>query len=176
MDKPQKNTDLNRLKFRTDILLFLGIVAASLSHITGITAHEWISLCLFLLVLWHMGVNWNGIAGGIKNFTRISWTFRLALAWDILLYWVIVLVMVSGLLTSRAVLPTLGYYIENDAFLSWLHKQLPPILSIMMGIHLGAHIAWVAARFRRKNAGLKPDNNQSTNNSAPFAAESEAQS
>ena len=138
-------------KYRVDVLLFLLMLALTFHKLTGDAIHEWLGIVLVLPLLWHICLNWGSLANGLRNFFgKLSAGNRFNLLWNILLYAVLGITTLTGILISRDFLPRLGVTIPNDAFMSYVHKQIVPVLMVMLGIHLGVHYRWIMMMtFRR---------------------------
>ncbi|MDO5581298.1 MAG: cytochrome b/b6 domain-containing protein [Planctomycetia bacterium] len=138
----------NKKKFQVDLILFFGLLALTIHKITGDALHEWIGILFIIPLLLHLCLNWAGIVLGIRKFFgKISLFFRLNFIWDILLYLVMAITILTGILISRDFLVRIGCPIENDPFMSFAHKKLSQLLIIMIGIHLGMHFQWIVQRF-----------------------------
>ncbi len=139
-------------RFSLDVLLFFLMLGTALHKLSGDRIHEWLSVLLAVLILWHLLLNWNLIFGVGRRFfsAMVSGRAKFNFVWNILLYTTMGIVMLSGLLISRSVLPTLGIGIENDPFMSYIHKRSIFILYMMLGVHFGMHWDWFKAQFRTK--------------------------
>ncbi|MDO5553763.1 MAG: cytochrome b/b6 domain-containing protein [Planctomycetia bacterium] len=140
--------NVNAHKVRTDIILLLIMLVLCLHSLTGDALHEWLGVILIPVLLWHLYLNWDWIKSVLKRFfTRQTFLTRVNLVWDWLLYATMGFVILSGILISRDFLSRLGISVTNDAFLSYVHHRLTVVLFVMIGIHLGLHIRWIARQF-----------------------------
>lgn len=143
--------DLNSRKLWVDVLLFVGTLGLYAHKATGDSLHEWLGAVVFALLIWHLLLNWNWIVGGGKKFFgKLPGIVRFNYVWDFLLYFLFVGATFTGILISRTFLKTFGVSIENDPFMSYLHKRLCFWLIFAFGVHLGVHYRWIFNAFRRK--------------------------
>ncbi|MDO4585824.1 MAG: hypothetical protein Q4C95_00850 [Planctomycetia bacterium] len=136
--------DIRFHKFMVDIVLLLGLILLYFEKGTGHAVHEWTGILLFLLLLWHLCLNWNWIAlCSRKFFGKLPLKTRLNFIWNIFLYWILCIMVFTGILISRVFTPGFNIKIVNDPFMSYVHHQLPKILFVMIGVHLIIHYRWI---------------------------------
>ncbi|MDO4575499.1 MAG: DUF4405 domain-containing protein [Planctomycetia bacterium] len=139
-------------RFPLDGILLMLLVAVALHKLTGDAIHEWVSLVFAAFLIGHLLVNWDLIFGvGKRLFAKgPSASARFNFVWNLLLYTAMGVVMLSGILISRSVLPSLGIALENDPFMSYIHKRSIFVLYAMLGVHFGMHWDWIRSHFARK--------------------------
>lgn len=138
-------------KLRLDIILLVLTFTVMAFRLTGITLHEWLSVGFYLILVWHLCLNWEAVWGVAKRFFKkgMPWQARFNFVWNILLFVMMTFVMVSGLLISRDLLPRFGVSFTHDPFMSYVHKHFPYYLCAMLGVHFGMHWRWFVSNFRR---------------------------
>ncbi len=82
-------------------------------------------------------------------FTTLPGETRFNHVWDALLYVMFIAATVSGLLSSRVVLPAIGLPSLRDGFWAMMHVVSATVLTCMIGIHVALHVRWVLARLKR---------------------------
>ncbi len=136
-------------KLWIDGIALLVYIVVSLPGLTGVAAHEWLGLAIFVVLAVHLAQHLTTLAPKqTKNrAARITRTV-LAVALGISL----MVVMVSGLMVSGAVLPTFGYYAEGYYFWNPLHAIFAKILLALFQVHLFVNIAPAQALWRKYRA------------------------
>jgi hypothetical protein len=104
-------------------------------RITGDTAHEWIGISMFVLVAAHNVINrqwYKNIFKGAYNFRRgINTAFNLVIAV------IMVALIITGLLQSRAVLAFL--HLPGGMLLRRIHTTAAYWLLFLIAVHAGLH-------------------------------------
>lgn len=139
---------------KTNLWIDLGIFAAFLlimdPSLTGIAIHEWLSLAFGAAVIVHVLLHWDWIVcvGGkfIKKLWHVS---RLKFVVDALLFVAVIVVMLSGLLISRAVLPTLGLEAAHNRAWQSLHSLSADASLFLMALHFALNWGWVTSTFKK---------------------------
>ena len=150
MPPPNVTPARDAFKLRWDVLLFGLLVLAAMPHATGVAAHEWISVGLVPVLTVHLVLNWSWIIATTRQmFTTLPGETRFNHVWDALLYVMFITATVSGLLSSRVVLPMIGLPPLRDGFWAMMHVVSATVLTCMIGIHLALHVRWVLARLKR---------------------------
>ena len=141
-----------------DLCMFVVFTAVAAFKMTGVLFHEWLSLLLMVLMLWHMCWNWDVILGAGKKLFQpgFSKKAKFNFVWNLLLYTMMGVVMFSGLLISKKILPALGIHVTHDPFMSFIHRRACPVLYGMLGIHLGMHWSWCWTAFKSLFRNTKP--------------------
>jgi len=133
-----------------NLLLFVSFALASLPQATGIAVHEWLSVLVLLPLMVHLLSDWQWIARTLRQlFGRLPSESRFNLIWDSLLFINVVVVIVSGLMISEAVVPLTGSTVEIDRFWTVIHDFSSNLILAMLGVHLALHWAWISNVTRR---------------------------
>ncbi len=143
-------TNTAKVRIFVDIFFVILMVLVLVPQTTGIPIHEWAGFLILIPFLFHLLINWDWIA---KNSTRFlkketnKSRFDYVLNW--LLYLAMLVVTVSGIVISEAVLPLFGIHFEPDGFWSLMHTLSATLLMAILGIHIALHWRWIVGAFRK---------------------------
>jgi hypothetical protein len=138
-----------RTKWILDLVIFIGFLIAMEPRSTGIAIHEWFTLAALATILIHLLINWDWIAQVTKRFFgRTSGRSRINYVLNWLLFIDGILLMLSGILISESVVPTLG--INLPAGFAWreLHDLSANISLVLLGLHTALHWNWIVNAFK----------------------------
>jgi len=137
-------------KFILDLATFIGVLVALDPRLTGIAIHEWLTIAGTAAILVHLLLNWNWIAGITRQFfKKTAWRARLGYILNWLLFLDGLLIVMSGLMISPIVLPSLGIQLSKSAFWSQLHALTTDWSIFLLGLHVALHWDWIVGVFRR---------------------------
>jgi hypothetical protein len=136
---------MNKTNLLIDTAIFAAFLVAMEPRFSGISIHEWLSLALAATVVVHLLLHWKWIVGVGKRFFHKLWhTSRLKFFVDTLLFVDFIAIMLSGLLISRIVLPTLGVSIFRENNIWRLLHTLSADMGIwLVGLHFALSWDWV---------------------------------
>lgn len=120
-------------KLVMDAVALVVYVVVSLPALTGIALHEWLGLGVFVALAVHLAQHLDTLTSPTGKTKAARWA-RIALG--IALAIALVVVAVSGLMMSGAVLGFLGYYAEGYYFWNPLHSISAKVLLALVLIHL----------------------------------------
>lgn len=140
----------NRTKLLLDIFTFAAFLIAMDPRTSGIAIHEWLSIAIAGTIVVHLLLNWNWIievtrrlfSGGL-NGSRMNYILNWLLFIDG------ILIMLSGIMISEAVVPALGFTLPMNFAWRSLHDLSANISLIIMGLHLALHWNWIATTTKR---------------------------
>ena len=142
---------MDRKNFAIDLAALVGTVVVLLPSATGIAVHEWLSLVLFAALFAHCALHAQWAADAFSALVRRRSTARLGkLAFDGLVLVTLVVVLLSGLMVSGAVLPALGLYADGYYFWDPLHAISAKALTAMLLVHVVVHGRWLLRFFRKE--------------------------
>jgi len=147
-----------RTRFLLDLFLFVSFLIFMQPALTGITVHEWFATAAILTFLIHVLSQWDWIiAVGKHFFQKFFHQSRLNFILDILLFFSMTTVMVSGLLISRSLLPALGFLVAPNFFWRRIHDVSANFTLLVVAIHVGLHWDWIVNTAKRllKRVGSK---------------------
>lgn len=136
-----------------DALALLVYLVVANPLFTGIGVHEWIGLGLLVVFFVHCALHTDWVVDAIHStFSSPSWTKTGNLALDALILAAFMVVTVSGLMVSGAVLPTFGLYAEGYYFWDPLHAISAKVLLALLLVHVVVHGKWFVL-FIKKGRG-----------------------
>lgn len=167
-----------RKSLAMDALALVLFAASLLPGLTGVAAHEWLSLVITAVFLSHIVVHVhvpkktgrallnNGVASERKVSSEVDsgsavsseilrgsfGRLRTAnLVVDAMLFVVLGTVTVSGLGVSGAVLPAFGLCVDGYYFWNPLHAAAAKALLALLIVHLAFHMKYVVVLLRRNH-------------------------
>ncbi|HET6351055.1 MAG TPA: DUF4405 domain-containing protein [Coriobacteriia bacterium] len=137
----------NKKRLLLDIAMFAAIVVLMNPILTGINAHIWIGLALFVPALLHVALNWDWAMRTVDRlFEAIRGASRAKLALGFALFVSFVTVMLSGVMVVPAVANSF-----IAAYAAWhaLHSLSAWAFTGLALTHLVIHARWIAGVLQR---------------------------
>jgi len=145
-----KTKNQTKLKLVIDIAIFIAFLIAMDPRSSGITVHEWLAVSALGAIVIHLLLSWDWIVQITKRFTsqmngqtRINYILNWALFIDV------TVVMLSGLMISQVVMPSLGISLPQNFTWRSLHDLSANLFLVLLGLHTALHWSWVADTFKR---------------------------
>ena len=139
-----------KTNFLVDTLIFGGVLAALQPRLTGIAIHEWLALSAAATLVLHVALHWDWAMGVTRTFFKnLLHASRFNYILDIALFVVFTVVMTSGLVISKVVMPTLGLQILSSRTWTELHNTSANLALLLMALHFAMHWSWVSRTFQR---------------------------
>jgi len=117
---------------------------------SGIPIHEWLAISILAVLVVHLLLSWDWIVQTTRRFlgklntqTRLNYLLNWSLFIDVML------LMLSGLVISEVVMPTLGIGLPRNFAWRGLHEFSANLFIILLGLHTALHWSWVADTFKR---------------------------
>lgn len=155
-----------KLKLYVDVFLFVSFVLVNIPQATGIAFHEWASVLFIVPLLVHILLDWNWIVNITKRmFGRLPGEVRFNHIFDLVIFIMMTLALMTGFVISEAALPALGIQVTIDPFWSSMHDLTANLTMVLIGIHLAMHWKWITSSFKRyfgRGAGSKLEPAQTT--------------
>ena len=132
-----------------DTVLFVAAVVLQAVALTGLTLHEWIGLAVALPLFLHLVLQWQWITATWRRATtdrRRRAQFNLLL--NGLLFLFMTLAVVSGVLASRVVTPSLALAEGRLETWSQLHSLITNTLVVLVGLHVALNWRWIVSAIR----------------------------
>ncbi len=141
----------NKINFALDLTIFSTFMVAASPALTGLAVHEWLSVAFAAAIVTHILFHWNWVVKvTVEFFKKLFHQSRLNYIVDALFFVAMTSLVLSGLLISRNVLPTLGIQL-TAAERTWrsIHILSADSAMILLGIHFGLHWKWVVNSLNR---------------------------
>ena len=150
MNGSSTTSNLTKAKLSIDMAIFLGFLIAMDPHVTGIALHEWLTVASLAAILTHLLLSWKWIVNAtlrffrqVKNRTRLNYILSLLMFIDG------TLIMLTGIMISREVLPFLGISMPRNFFWSNLHSITADLFVFLLGLHVALHWNWIIDTAKR---------------------------
>ncbi len=142
---------MNKTNLLIDTGIFIAFLIAMVPDFSGINIHEWLSLAFATTIIVHLLLHWQWIIGvGAQFFKKLWHISRLKFVIDILLFVTFVTIMLSGILISKSILPTLGIQMGQTSIV-WrlLHSASADFAVLLIGLHFALNWDWVVCMVKR---------------------------
>lgn len=126
-----------------DVIALVVYLVVATPALTGIVVHEWLSIGLFLAFLFHTAMHADWAVEALRNLKLATWSTRGNLVLGVAILLAFVVVMVSGLGISGALLQTFGLYAEGYFFWDPLHAIAAKVLLALLLLHVVVHAKWL---------------------------------
>jgi hypothetical protein len=162
---------------RTNLVLDLAIAAAFLfasnPPVAGLTVHEWFGLAFGAVIIVHVVLHWEWSVHVTRRlFGGRGGEPALNYAVDAILFVALTASVLSGLLTSRHVLPWFGLPAEPARGWREIHSFAANTSVVAIGVHLGLHWNWLAFHLPRlAGRGAKAAGGGTANARRPLVAD-----
>lgn len=134
-----------------DVIALVAYIIVANPILTGIDLHEWLGLGVLLVLFVHFVVHVDWMVEALRTCVRQPTFARLGnLILDVLALIALLLVVVSGLGISGAVLPFFGLYMDGYYFWDPLHSISAKVLLAIIVVHIVVHWKWFIG-FLKKN-------------------------
>lgn len=141
---------MSKTKLALDFGIFAAFLVAMEPNLTGESLHEWLAVALAATLVVHLLMHWEWIlCVGKTFFVKLFHTSRLKFFVDVLLFLAFNLMMLSGLLISRSVLPALGINISGGFAWRSLHSLSANISLGLVALHFALNWSWVVGAVKR---------------------------
>jgi hypothetical protein len=140
----------NITKLLIDLGAFFALLVVSAPRFTGVAIHEWLAVALSGTIIVHLLLNWNWIVGITSRlFSKVAKGQR----FNYFLNWALfasgIMIMLSGLMISKTIMPFLGIFLTGGGAWKELHSLSTNIAMVLMGLHVAVHWNWITSMFKR---------------------------
>lgn len=127
-----------------DAGIFIAFLVASNPSLTGISLHEWLSVAFAGTILLHILMHWKWVVTLTRQFFyKLFHVSRLQYVIDALLLIAFTGIMLSGLMISKSVLPTLGLQASSNQAWRVVHATSASASLFLVGLHFALHWNWL---------------------------------
>ncbi len=145
----------NYNKLLIDLLALVSFLVSMDPRSSGIPVHEWLTIAMTGVAIVHLLLNWDWIVAVTQRF---SFRITTATQFNYVLNWTLfidaVLLMLSGILISRSVMPFIGMPVPESRTWRGLHDMSANIFLVLLGVHLATHWQWITVHGSRLLARL----------------------
>ena len=150
MNNNRRKTNPTKVNLLLDTAIFAAFLLALDPRLTGIALHEWLGLAGGAAVVIHLLLHWEWIAGVTRRFLgRTSGAARLNYVVDALFFIDLVVISLSGLMVSQALLPLLGLAAPGGTFWLVAHSLSADLAVLLVAVHAALHWKWIVNAVRR---------------------------
>jgi cytochrome b len=140
----------NVTKLLLDLGAFIALLISSAPYFTGDTIHEWLGVALSGAIVVHLLLNWNWIVDITSRlFSKVTKGQR----FNYFLNWALfasgIMIMLSGLMISKSVVPFFGITLAENMSWKQFHSLSANIIMVLMGLHIAVHWTWITSMFKR---------------------------
>lgn len=146
----KRKTNPTKVNLLLDTVIFIAFLLVLDPRLTGIALHEWLGLAGAAAVVVHLLLHWAWIVGVTRRFLgRTSGAARLNYVVDALFFLDLVVINLSGLMVSQALLPLLGLTAPGGTFWLVAHSLSADLAVVLVAVHAALHWKWIVNAVRR---------------------------
>ncbi len=150
MRETSEKKNNTKAKLWIDLLIFVVFLVAMDPFSTGIAVHEWLTIASMAAVVTHLLLNWQWISVVTRRFfSKLATRARLNYILNLLLFIDGVLIMLTGVMISEAVLPSLGLRVPLNFAWRPLHDATANLFILLLGLHTALHWDWIVRTVKR---------------------------
>ncbi len=139
-----------KTNFWLDVLILGGTLVALQPQFTGIAVHEWLGVTAAAALIFHVVLHWHWVLGITRTFLRnLFHISRLNYLLDAALFVAFTVVMTSGLVISRSVMPSFGMQALSSRSWTEIHNISANLTLLLVALHFALHWSWVKNTFNR---------------------------
>jgi hypothetical protein len=128
-----------------DIIAAVLYIVAANPVMTGLLIHEWVSLGVLVIFVVHAAQHYDWIIDTLKKLRHPTPGQIANLVLDTLTVAMFMVVVVSGGMVSRHILPMLGLVAPGYFFWNPLHSLSAKVLLALLIVHIVVHAKWLWA-------------------------------
>jgi hypothetical protein len=141
---------VNKTNLLIDIGIFGVFLVAANPDLTGLAVHEWLGAAFAGTLIVHLLMHWRWIVNvTLRFFQMLFHNSRLQYVVDLLLFIAFTTVMMSGLMISRIVLPSLGIALTRNQAWVPLHSLSANATLALVAVHTALHWSWIVKNIKR---------------------------
>jgi len=137
-----------KTSFWVDLIIFSGFLVAFEPHFTGLSIHEWFTLCGAVVLVIHILSHWDWLANTtLRFFHNLKGRVRLNYVIVGLIFIGFITIITSGLMISEHVLPAFGLDFITNILWRRIHSLASNLPLLMVAVHFALHWDWVKRAF-----------------------------
>ena len=145
-----KTKNQTKLKLVIDIAIFIAFLIAMDPRSSGIAVHEWLAVSALAAIVVHLLLSWDWIVQITRRLTsKMNSQARINYILNWVLFIDVTVVMLSGLMISQVVMPSLGISLPQNFTWRSLHDLSANLFLLLLGLHTALHWSWIADTFKR---------------------------
>ena len=145
-----KTQSKTKIKLVIDIGIFIAFLIAMDPRSSGIAVHEWLSTAAFAAIVVHLLLSWDWIVQITQRFTtKVNNQSRINYILNWVLFFDVTVIILSGLMISETVVPSLGISLPRNFAWRSLHELSANMFLFLLGLHTALHWSWIAETFKR---------------------------
>jgi hypothetical protein len=139
-----------RLNLVLDAALLAGFVAVQLLTLTGLVAHEVVGVALGVGLIVHLALHWGWVVRTTRRLLAAR-PGRETLRWvnNVALLVTMTACVLSGVLSSRVVLPLFNLFTSRSGFWLQVHLRTADLCLFFVAIHVALSWRWVLVAVHR---------------------------
>lgn len=150
VENQSTSKNMTRVKLAIDLIIFIVFLIDMDPRSSGIAVHEWLATSALAALIVHLLLSWDWIVQISRRFTsRVNLQTRINYILNWLLFIDGSVMMLSGLMISEAVLPSLGIVLPRNFAWRGLHDLTANLFLLLLGLHTALHWGWVVDTFKR---------------------------
>ncbi len=127
-----------------DVILMISFIFVAVPQTTGEMLHEWGAVIFSVPFIIHLMLHWDWLKNLPKTlFMKMKASDKFNQILNILIYLTMVMAMVSGIMISEELMPSLGFSDNAKAVWKFLHHTSSEFIFPLLGIHLAMHWDWI---------------------------------
>jgi len=139
-----------RLNFWIDVATFTGFMIAMEPHFTGDTIHEWFTVAAASTLIVHFVLHWDWFTRLTSHFfVKLFDSSRLKYLIAIAIFIGFISIMVSGLMISESLVPSLGLHFQGRYAWRRIHELASDLTFLLVAVHVALRWEWIKAAFLR---------------------------
>lgn len=145
-----KKGNRTKTNYVVDLVIGISFLIATAPNATGEPIHEWLSMGLAVMVVTHLLLHWQWIVAITKKiFSKVAWQQRINYILNIGLFIDMTIIMFTGIMISKTVVPLLGLELPNNMTWRSLHGLASDAGVFLIGLHLALHWDWIVRTSKR---------------------------
>ncbi len=145
-----KTRSQTKTKLIVDIAIFFAFLITMDPRSSGVTIHEWLATSLIAALVVHLLLSWDWIIQISRRFMgRVNSQSRINYILNWLLFVDGTVIMLSGFMISRSLLPFLGIQVAPNFAWRGLHSLSTNLFMLLLGLHTALHWNWIVDALKR---------------------------